>query len=752
MSRLYETFTLYILFNPPKLWKSEALGFFQDVLLCSGIFSLIFPIYRKLVQSKGQNKTYIFDILLVVFTIGNIGILEYFFYQMEPLDVFVFVHRPSEIAFSLNTSNLKFTRLVIALAFTAGILVTGLFYYKRFHIQSPHFKRFIQAGYFGLIVYAYFDWFGRLPVASDLIKNKSFYFYANILKDRTYKLFDPEFEKWLPKYQDEFPGKKYLSKEYSFLHEFESRNDLGDFIQKFDSNPNITILLTESLSEYFIHPIRGIQFMPFLDSLSKVSLYWPNHLSLGERSFAANPALCASVPYGEIGFSLLETYPYHFSLINVLQKNNYYTSFYYGQGSWFHNKNHFFSFNNIDRIIDKNSFNPSLKKVLIGEEMNFWGYNDIDLFDQYLMSTDSLIDKKRLDILFTGTSHAPFVVKDPEYYSIKFERAIKKLSNPEDIDHFNLYKRFYLTLYNVDDAYRQLFDKLKTRPDYQNTIFIITGDHAMTELPRFNALNPYKVPLIIYSPKLKTSQKFEAVCSHNDVYETILSYLQKEYKLNVPNVSTALGDKLKFKQEFDQNGTYIFMNNNRQIVDIYSDGYYLFKDKYLFKVYRDLEIKEIVDPIKLQHLREKLYSFRAASYKASNQIGLMPDSLYFQYMEQQIFAHEYLKDSTISLNTNYSITSSTVPSNKELTCDISMEVLSESVVFPKIHLELFDANHHLIESHELAYPVDKPNYQFHYKICTPQSISENLLLNISLIKSTDNTYSLRNLKYVIYGK
>jgi len=79
MSRLYETFTLYILFNPPKLWKSEALGFFQDVLLCSGIFSLIFPIYRKLVQSKGQNKTYIFDILLVVFTIGNIGILEYFF-------------------------------------------------------------------------------------------------------------------------------------------------------------------------------------------------------------------------------------------------------------------------------------------------------------------------------------------------------------------------------------------------------------------------------------------------------------------------------------------------------------------------------------------------------------------------------------------------------------------------------------------------------------------------------------------------
>ena len=284
------------------------------------------------------------------------------------------------------------------------------------------------------------------------------------------------------------------------------------------------VLITESLSEYFIHPIRGIQFMPFLDSLSKVSLYWPNHLSIGERSFAVNPAINAAVPYGETGFSLLEVYPYHFSLVNILKKNNYYTSFYYGQGSWFHNKNHFYTFNNIDRIIDKNVFDTIFEKVLVGDEKNFWGFNDLDLFKQYLKSTDSIKDKKRLDIMFTGTSHAPFAIKNPEYYNIRFNEAISKVKNPEDVEHLELYKKYYLSLYNVDDAYRNLFDSLKKRSDFDQSIFIITGDHAMTELPRFDALKPYKVPLMIYSPKLKKADRFEEVCSHNDIYETLLSF------------------------------------------------------------------------------------------------------------------------------------------------------------------------------------------------------------------------------------
>ncbi|MEO6189134.1 MAG: hypothetical protein ABIO44_01015, partial [Saprospiraceae bacterium] len=384
IGRIYETLALYFCFNPAKLWKSEALGLFQDILLCLGIFSLLFPLYKKLFTAKEKNKLFIFDVILVILCIAHLVILEYFFYQMEPLDVFVLGHTPSEMAFSLNTSSISFKRLFIGLIVTILILIIGLYYSKKLNVNSSRIRSIRIFGFIGLIVFFLIDTFGKIPVASDLIKCKSYYFYANILKHGTNKMFDLDIPTFANKYQEEFSGKDYISKDYPFLHKFENENKLGNYLNSFERSPNIMVLITESLSEYFIHPIRGIEFMPFLDSLSKASLYWPNHLSVGERSFAVNPAINAAVPYGETGFSLLEVYPYHFSLVNILKKNNYYTSFYYGQGSWFHNKNHFYTFNNIDRIIDKNVFDTIFEKVLVGDEKNFWGFNDLDLFNQYL--------------------------------------------------------------------------------------------------------------------------------------------------------------------------------------------------------------------------------------------------------------------------------------------------------------------------------------------------------------------------------
>lgn len=671
---------------------------------------------------------------------------------MEPLDVFVFGHKPTEMVFSLNTSDYSFKRVFICYSVLIAVLLFGLYYYKKLNINVQHFKKFQYIGFISLIVFFYFDIYGKLPVASDLIKNKSYYFYTNILKDRTTKLLDQNLEKFSTQYQEKFIGPKYLDQKYPFLHQFETEEKLSNYLDSFSSPPNIIILLTESLSEYFIHPIRGMHFMPFLDSLSKVSLYWPNALSLGERSFAANPAITAAVPYGEIGFSLMETYPYHFSLINVLRKNHYYTSFYYGQGAWFHNKKHFFSFNNTDRIIDKNSFDPKFNKILIGDEQNFWGYHDADLFGQYLMATDSLLNHQRLDLIFTGTSHSPFIIKNPEVYNARFNKDLEKITNPEDLEHFKLYKKYYLSLYSVDDAYRTLFASLKSREDFDNSIIILTGDHAMTELPRMNALQPYKVPLMIYSPKLKLAQKMEALCSHNDLYETLLAYLHNNFNLELPKQSTALGHKINFEKQFENKGTYVFMNNNRQIVDIYEDGYYLFKNKYLFKVYEDLEIREVIDPSITKKLRTKLEIFSAASLMASKHNALMPDSLFFNFFGNQVYYNLSKVDSVITLSDNYSIASINIPQGKEIYCDLSFDVESETTSFPKIKLEWADSSEHTLQTNELVFPSEKTNYQFHYPVQAPVSGENYIKLKIYFDNPTKDTYTFKNPKYCIYSK
>lgn len=71
-----------------------------------------------------------------------------------------------------------------------------------------------------------------------------------------------------------------------------------------------------------------------------------------------------------------------------------------------------------------------------------WAKNNISgdtmtlIFDQYLRYTDSLQRVKRLDVLFTGTSHSPFIVSDPEYYNKRFKQDLEKITNIEDIKHF----------------------------------------------------------------------------------------------------------------------------------------------------------------------------------------------------------------------------------------------------------------------------------------------------------------------------
>lgn len=245
---------------------------------------------------------YLFDIAMVALVIGHLSILEYFFYQMEPLDVFVFGHTPDEMAFSLKTSNISYSRISACIFITMILLGTGLYYSKRIRYGTSNFKWIIRFGFIAAIIYIIIDVFGKFPVASDLIKNKSFYFYSNIIKDRWDKVFALKNEENSDLYQELFKGHEYSNSQYPFLHRFKSKNELGNHLGQFRTRPNITILLTESLSEYFIHPIRGISFMPFLDSLSNVSLYWPNHLSLGERSFAANPAIQAAVHMAKSDF------------------------------------------------------------------------------------------------------------------------------------------------------------------------------------------------------------------------------------------------------------------------------------------------------------------------------------------------------------------------------------------------------------------------------------------------------------------
>jgi phosphoglycerol transferase MdoB-like AlkP superfamily enzyme len=635
--RVVETIHVFVKFNPKHLIISELFGFMKDVYQVGLIMIILYPVYHFL-----HKKWPFYSKMLTWFIIGSfvfmhITISEYFFYQLIPLDIFVFKHPLDEMAFSLNTAgfDIFFIPLLKYIFILLAFLILCIVAEKKEFKQS--WRKPLAYAYLGIsITFLILYFFIKLPVSTKLSVNKSTFIYSSIFKNWYQNQFGPDKLKMSEHFQEEFPDRKYINKEYPFLHEFETRDKLSGYLAPHTQAPNLIIFIVEGLANDFLHPVKGIHFMPFLDSLSKKSLYWDRFFSNCERSFNVTPSLIGSLPFGENGFAFLDQYPYHFSLVNVFKKNNFYTSFYYGQGAWFHGKEPFYKFNNIDQIVDRNDFNSSLDKVFIGEENHFWGYNDFDLFKQYFITTDSIKKEKRLDIFFTGTTHAPFSLKNPNYYHLKLDKQIEVLTSSEDKEHFEKFRTYYTALYNVDDAMRYFFNEYSKRPEFANTVFLITGDHPMTEIPAESSIKKYHVPLIIYSPTIKIPEKFHGISSHLDIYETILSYYQNAYQFDVPPVSTALGSGISFSTQFENDHVVPIMNDNRQINDFFYNGYFVADDNTLFKVIDNLTINEYYDIKNWKRIYNKLKCFRAASLNAGSYKKLMPEKYYFDFFNYEI--------------------------------------------------------------------------------------------------------------------
>jgi lipoteichoic acid synthase len=576
--------------------------------------------------------------------------------------------------------------------------------------------------------------------------------YTGILKEWYRNHYGPDMIEMSKLYQKEFPDRPYIQEEYPFLHHFEARDHLSDHLDIHTEKPNLVILIVEGLANDFLHPVRGIHFMRFTDSLANQGLYWPHFFANSERSFAATPSIMGSLPFGKIGFALLNQYPYHFSLVNIFKENHYFTSFYYGQGAWFHGKEPFYKFNNIDQIIDKNHYHPSLDKVFIGEANHFWGYNDIDLFNQYFITTDSLKKDKRLDIFFTGTSHAPFNLKHPDYYHRKLSDHIQKLASAEDREYFEKYRNYYTALYNVDDALRYFFNRYYVRPEYNNTIFIITGDHPVTEIPVENALKKYHVPLIIYSPTIQCPQVFKEFASHLDLYETLLGFYEKQASFKIPSVSTALGKGLSFSNDPKDDNAIPFMNDNRHVDDYFYKSYFIADNQTLFKVKENLELQEVYDLKTWKKLNRKMQCFRAASLNASAFNHLLPKTYYFEYFNYQLLA-EYQKKEIF-----------TMPSEKiDLIQNIKMESLPVFIDFnfllhdhleyiPTCFIELLDTNGNRLKEYMYELKSHQDECQFHIEIPNSEYIQSPFFLQLSLGSKEGHRFKISDLEIRIYNK
>jgi phosphoglycerol transferase MdoB-like AlkP superfamily enzyme len=431
------------------------------------------------------------------------------------------------------------------------------------------------------------------------------------------------------------PGKsfKYISDEYPFLRKDDTSDVLGRYFNAGKEKPNLVFIIVESLGRAYSGEGAYLKsFTPFLDSLENHSLYWENVLSTAGRTFEVLPSVFGSMPYGKGGFAELGAgMPEGMSLISLLEERGYVSRFFYGGDATFDNMKLFLTKQHIDYVIDENDFGSEFKKLPSVRPGGFtWGYGEKDIFKKGFEVLSDVGSQPRLDIYLTLAMHDPYLISDQDYYNKKVEERLNtfKVSDTQKAE-YQKYLLNYASMLYFNDALRYFFKTYEKRADYSNTIFFITGDHRMSSPPISTQIDRFHVPLIIYSPMLKSPAKFSSVVSHLDFTPSVVAFLKKNYGMGFPAVVPWLGQGLDSVKTFQNTMSVPFIRTKNEIID-YIDRDYFMVNNQLFKVSENMGIDQIIDENKLTEIQRKFDKFKADNLKACLNNALIPDSLKFK--------------------------------------------------------------------------------------------------------------------------
>ncbi|MBM9502207.1 sulfatase-like hydrolase/transferase [Leptospira sp. 201903071] len=306
----------------------------------------------------------------------------------------------------------------------------------------------------------------------------------------------------------QYPGAKFISREYPLLRETEEKNP--------EKPPNIVLILLESwtgkyaFSNGSFRP-EGKLVAPHFEELVKESVYFTSFFASGGRTTNGLLSTLTGIPDGP-GLTVVRS-PLVLSrfggLGTVLKSIGYQTLFVHGGDVGFDNMNFLFPHWGFDTIIGQEHFD-GLKKYKPGP----WGYYDGDLLSE-LHETLMLQKSPFLAVTLTLTTHYPYQTPNP---------SDKVFSNElEEADYFNVY-------HYADEAIYSFLQKARKAPYFKNTIFVFVGDHAHhRNLDYFEDRN---IPFLIYAPGRITPRMDSRISSQLDVIPTILGIVGKKVRFS----------------------------------------------------------------------------------------------------------------------------------------------------------------------------------------------------------------------------
>ena len=276
-----------------------------------------------------------------------------------------------------------------------------------------------------------------------------------------------------------------------------------------EARPNVLILILESFaSDYsaLLNPyLEGEGYMPFLDSLMQHSRFYEYSFANGNSSIDGQASVLASIPMMVESF-----FTSHAALNSVsgiaseLKHCGYSTAFFHGAD------NGSLSIDGFTHSVGFDDYHGRTEYDNDADWDHHWGIWD-EPFLQYFGRELGAMQQPFCAGLFTLTSHHPFQI--PRQYAEIYKEGSLEI---------------YKTIRYSDMALRKFFDYARTQSWYENTLFVLTGDHTnMTEYPYYRTnLGTYQVPIVFYHPAdtLFQGGKHAGIAQHIDIMPTVLGY------------------------------------------------------------------------------------------------------------------------------------------------------------------------------------------------------------------------------------
>ena len=277
---------------------------------------------------------------------------------------------------------------------------------------------------------------------------------------------------------------------------------------------NVVMIMIESLSSKYIDYLSGQNYgvTPNIDRFARNGLVFENFFANGQRSVDGVQSILTGIPPLP-GMPDITALSVNYSSLGQLASDNHYRTIFL-------------------TTTLRESFSMDLIAGAAGFD-DYHGLEDYPLLLNYIDAADrplgwdyeafmyllkQLEGEKSNYVAFVNASsdHTPFA---------RMQEPFNQYEHGTDTEggYLNM-------LHYTDWALGEFINEYKKRKDFEETVFIITADHA---LPHFQGAEPYgkfRIPLIIYSPKNISPGRSQMFASQIDLFPTIIKLLDLEGK------------------------------------------------------------------------------------------------------------------------------------------------------------------------------------------------------------------------------